>query len=57
LFDFDGDLYGSCVKVVFCSKLRNEKKFDGLEELKQAIAADVTQAKLFFAERNKRSAV
>jgi hypothetical protein len=28
-----------------------------LEELKQAIAADVTQAKLFFAERNKRSAV
>ena len=57
LFDFDGDLYGSCVKVVFCSKLRNEKKFDGLEELKQAIAADVTQAKLFFAERNKRSAL
>lgn len=52
LFDFKGNLYGQSVKVVFCSKLRNEKKFNGLDELKEAIANDVGHAKTFFSDRH-----
>ena len=51
LFDFQGDLYGRSVKVVFCSKLRSEKKFNGLEELKKAIAQDIEHAQDYFSVR------
>lgn len=50
LFDFEGSLYGRNVKVVFRHKIRDEQKFSGLDALKQAIAADMKQAKLFFGE-------
>ncbi|MEO1888688.1 MAG: bifunctional riboflavin kinase/FAD synthetase [Cycloclasticus sp.] len=50
LFDFTGDLYGQRVKVSFYKKLRQEKKFDGLEQLKQQIALDSEQAKIYFNE-------
>ncbi len=50
LFDFSGDLYGQRVKVGFYKKLREEKKFDGLEQLKQQIAVDSQQAKTYFNE-------
>lgn len=47
-FDFDADIYGKTVKVIFRSKIRDEKKFAGLEALKTAIAVDMTTAKQFF---------
>ena len=50
LFDFMDDVYGSAVKVIFRHKIREEKKFDGLEELKRAIFADIDRAKQFFLE-------
>jgi riboflavin kinase/FMN adenylyltransferase len=50
LFDFSGDLYGQRVKVSFYKKLRQEKKFDGLEQLKQQIVLDSQQAKTYFNE-------
>ncbi|HIL93974.1 MAG TPA: riboflavin biosynthesis protein RibF, partial [Cycloclasticus sp.] len=50
LFDFSGDLYGQRVKVGFYKKLREEEKFDGLEQLKQQIAVDSQQAKTYFNE-------
>jgi riboflavin kinase / FMN adenylyltransferase len=49
LFDWDGDLYGSHIKVRFLKKLRDEKKYDGLPALRDAIAADARQAREFFA--------
>ena len=49
LFDWDGDLYGSHIKVRFLKKLRDEKKYDGLDALKQAIAQDADRAREYFA--------
>ncbi len=40
-FDFQGDLYGQRLNVRFLHKLRDEEKFDGMEELKRQIEADV----------------
>jgi riboflavin kinase/FMN adenylyltransferase len=48
LLDWDGDLYGSHIKVRFLKKLREEKKYDGLPALQAAIAADAKQAREFF---------
>jgi riboflavin kinase/FMN adenylyltransferase len=48
LFDWEGDLYGSHIKVRFLKKLREEKKYDGLPALREAIAADAKQAREFF---------
>ena len=48
LFDWDGDLYGSHIRVRFLKKLREEKKYDGLPALQAAIAADARQAREFF---------
>ena len=48
LLDFDGDIYGKHLRVTFLEKLRAERKFDGREVLREAIAADVAQARNFF---------
>lgn len=40
IFDFEGDLYGSEIKVEFTRWIREEKKFTGLNELKLAIDND-----------------
>lgn len=45
LFDFDASLYGERVCVSFQHKIRDEKKFDSFEELKQQIQRDCEQAK------------
>ena len=50
LFDFSGDLYGQRIKVVFKKKMRDEKRFNGIEELKTAIYQDIDMAKAFFNE-------
>lgn len=48
LFDFNGDLYGQRLQVVFKHKIRDEKRFNGIEELKAAIYQDIEMAKAFF---------
>ena len=45
LLDYQGDLYGSVVDVSFVRRIREEKKFSGVEELKEQIARDVEQAR------------
>lgn len=50
LLDFSGDLYGQCLGVEFRHKLRDEKKFHSLEELKQQIQQDITAARQYFAK-------
>lgn len=52
LLDFDGDIYGRHVHVDFLMKLRDELKFDSIDELKLAIADDVKQVKEFFNNRS-----
>ncbi|NNM50823.1 MAG: bifunctional riboflavin kinase/FAD synthetase [Pseudomonadales bacterium] len=55
LLDFSGDLYGKRLHVEFLCKLREEHKFASLEALKAAIAADIMQARKFFAQRAVKS--
>lgn len=45
LLDFDGNLYHQHLTVEFVEKIRDEQKFNGLEELKAAIEADKQKAK------------
>jgi riboflavin kinase/FMN adenylyltransferase len=45
LLDFDGDLYGQSMRVEFIKRIRAEKKFSGLPELKTQIHADVLEVK------------
>lgn len=45
LFDYYGDLYGKFIAVKLHQKLRNEKRFDSFELLKQQIQSDVDKAK------------
>jgi riboflavin kinase/FMN adenylyltransferase len=49
LLDFDGDLYGSHMKVAFLKKFRDEERYADLAALKRRIAADVEDAKVYFA--------
>ena len=48
LLGFGGDLYGHELKVTFLKKLRDEKRFVNLEELRSQIARDVTAARDYF---------
>jgi riboflavin kinase/FMN adenylyltransferase len=45
LFDFDGDLYGRNVCVSFHHKIRDEKKFDSFDLLRQQIETDSARAR------------
>lgn len=49
LLDFNQDIYGRHIQVSFLKKLRDEEKFDSLDELKQQIQLDVEQAQAYFA--------
>lgn len=48
ILDFNEDLYGKTIEVIFRQKIREETKFSGLEELKQQISADVAQVRELF---------
>ena len=48
LFDFSRELYGRHLKVRFLEKLREEKKFDGMQALTTAIREDAEQARQYF---------
>jgi riboflavin kinase / FMN adenylyltransferase len=48
LLDFNGDLYGEELEIVFAEKLRDEKKFPSVDELRAQIARDIERAKEIF---------
>jgi riboflavin kinase/FMN adenylyltransferase len=45
LIDYSGDLYGHELSVDFIARLRDEKKFANIEELRQQVAEDVRRGK------------
>jgi riboflavin kinase / FMN adenylyltransferase len=45
LIGYGGDLYGRVVDVSFVQRIRAEKRFSGVEELREQIARDVEQAR------------
>lgn len=46
ILEFDGDIYGECIKVDFIAKIRGEKKFNTLNELQVQIFSDIDKAEL-----------
>ncbi|SJM92054.1 bifunctional riboflavin kinase and FAD synthetase (fragment) [Crenothrix polyspora] len=45
LFDFDGDIYGRYIEVHFKQKIRDEMRFQSLEQLQTQIKLDVAKTK------------
>lgn len=50
IFDFDGDIYGNSVTTRLYKKLRDERKFDSIDTLRQQIESDLKTAKLLLKE-------
>ena len=48
VLDLDRDLYGVKLKLGFIQRLRDEKRFDNIEALKQQIEADRGHARSLF---------
>ncbi len=49
VFDYDGNLYGDVLRVRFLHRLRDERKFSGIEELKAQITKDSRRALNYFS--------
>jgi riboflavin kinase/FMN adenylyltransferase len=45
LFDFNGDLYGSILRVLLVGHIRDEQKFSGLDALKAQLSSDRKEAR------------
>lgn len=55
LFDFDKEIYGRYVEVRFKQKIRDEIRFQSLEQLTAQIAKDVAETKKIFFEQKRLS--
>ena len=49
LVDFDGDLYGTPLRVEFLKRLRGEKRFESVEALVEQMGRDVEDARAIAA--------
>ena len=54
VMNWNGDLYGDVVRVRFLHRLRAERKFASIDELKQQIDADVERARHYFEHGSVR---
>lgn len=55
LFDFDRDLYGNVLRVRFLHRIRDERKFNGIDELKAQIKIDSARALNYFGHPGVRN--
>ena len=53
LLDFAQDLYGARLRVHLVARLREEKKFGSLDELKAQIGRDVADARVALPQRER----
>ena len=51
VLDFDGDLYGDVLRIRFLHGIRDERKFNGIDELKAQINKDLTRTKNYFSHQ------
>ena len=54
LIDYHGDLYGSDLQLDIVARIRDEKKFDSIEELKKQVAEDVLKGKAILDSTGKK---
>ena len=45
IMDFNGKLYGNQLKLEFVSRIRNEAKFQSIEDLKNQMSQDIEEIK------------
>ncbi|WP_054650349.1 bifunctional riboflavin kinase/FAD synthetase [Salidesulfovibrio brasiliensis] len=50
LLDFSGDLYGRDIRVHFVQRIRDERKFNGIDELKERIGKDIAIGRQILSE-------
>ncbi|WP_298437727.1 bifunctional riboflavin kinase/FAD synthetase [Geobacter sp.] len=50
ILDFDRDIYGEEIRVYFIDRVRDERRFAGIGELKEAIARDVAACRTLLAD-------
>ena len=55
IFDFNDDLYGDVLRVRFLHRIRDERKFSGIEELKAQIEKDTRRALNYFRHEGVRN--
>lgn len=55
IFDFDGELYGDVLRVRFLHRIRDERKFNGIDELKAQIERDTRRALNYFRHEGVRN--
>ena len=54
ILDFDQDIYGHNLEVFLYEKIRSERRFDSLENLKTQIATDVASVRRFFEKSHSQ---
>jgi len=54
VIDWSGDLYGDVLRVRFLHRLRDERKFGSIDELKTQIERDVSRAQRYFEHAGVR---
>ncbi len=50
IFDFDDDIIGEEIEIEFVKRIRDEKKFHSIQELKKQILYDIEQARQYFSK-------
>lgn len=55
VFDYEGNLYGDVLRVRFLHRLRDERRFGGIEELKAQITKDTRRALNYFSRKGVKN--
>jgi len=55
IFDFDDDLYGDALRVRFLHRVRDERKFSGIDELRAQIEKDTRTARNYFRHQGVKN--
>ena len=55
IFDFDGDLYGDVLRVRFLHRIRDERKFASIDELRAQIERDTRRALNYFSHEGVKN--
>ena len=57
IFGFSGDLYGETIRITFLKRLRDEKRFAGVEALVEQLGKDREAALEYISQFNRTMSV